>query len=98
VIRSASPTKELKGREKYMDVEFKRTMRLPEDGQTYDLPAYFGSFPLLDVKYFKNRMPKYMQDKGGHFISLYQRETLSLSFSGKKLGALSTRPASPSRH
>ena len=57
-----------------------RLQRVPEDGKSYPLPAYFGSYPLLNVETFSNRLPLHMRKKGGLFIPMFQREALFLDF------------------
>jgi hypothetical protein len=68
------------GRSNSLDLKFQRTLRVPEDGKFYPLPAYFGLYPLFNVETFSDRLPLYMQKKGGLFIPMFQREALSLDF------------------
>lgn len=68
------------GRSNNLHLRFQRTLRVPEDGKSYPLPAYFGSYPLLDVETFSHRLPLHMRKKGGLFIPMFQREALSLDF------------------
>ena len=68
------------GRFKDLSLKLRRTLRVPEDGKSYPLPAYFGSYPLLNVETFSDRLPLHMRKKGGLFIPMFQREALSLDF------------------
>jgi len=61
-------------------LKFQRTLRVPDDGESYPLPTYFGSYPLLNVETFSDRLPLHMRKKGGLFIPMFQREALSLDF------------------
>lgn len=58
-----------------------RTLRIPEDGQTYPLPPGLGAFPMRRVADFAERLPgHWIAD--GVFIPMYQREALWLGFGG----------------
>jgi hypothetical protein len=62
-------------------VVFQRTLRLPDDGQTYPLPPGLGRFPIRKVRDFPGRVPA-SWDADGAFIPIYQREALWLGFEG----------------
>ncbi|KAH6874354.1 hypothetical protein B0T10DRAFT_552820 [Thelonectria olida] len=75
-----------------LTVAFHRTLRLPEDGTVYDLPANLGVLPLFNIsaaapKLLSSQNPSLvdMAKKGGIFFPLYQREAMYISFK-------STRP------
>jgi hypothetical protein len=68
------------GRFNKLHLRLQRTLRVPEDGKNYPLPAYFGSYPLLNVATFSDRLPPHMRKKGGLVIPMFQREALSLDF------------------
>jgi hypothetical protein len=61
-------------------VSFRRTLRIPEDGKTYPLPACFDSFQLLKVDNFLNNLSTDIVAKGGLFFPMFQREALAVAF------------------
>jgi hypothetical protein len=63
-------------------VGFQRTLRVPDDGRVYPLPAGLGPFPVHRVDDYAGRVPASWRPRGGYFISLYQREALWIGFSG----------------
>lgn len=62
------------------EVSFERTLRIPDDGNTYPLPPSLGSFPILNVDDYKDTVPKSWLEHGGVFIPLYQREAMWMCF------------------
>ena len=67
---------------KHFSVSFQRTLRIPDDGKTYPLPPTLGRFPVHEVKDYEKRIPMEWKERGGFFISMYQREALWLAFDG----------------
>lgn len=67
---------------RHTKISFVRTLRIPEDGKTYPLPAGFGRLPLYRVEDYAGKVPEKWQQEGGFFIPLYQREALYLEFEG----------------
>ena len=65
---------------RYTRISFNRTLRIPEDGREYPLPAGFGRLPILRVEDYAKRVPEQWLEQGGFIIPLYQREALFLSF------------------
>ena len=63
-------------------LSFNRTLRIPEDGREYSLPAGFGRLPILRVEDYAKRVPEQWLEQGGFIIPLYQREALFLEFAG----------------
>jgi hypothetical protein len=61
-------------------VSFQRTLRIPDDGNTYPLPPGLGKFPICRVEDYAERVPTDWIEHGGVFIPMYQREALWLSF------------------
>jgi hypothetical protein len=61
-------------------VTFQRTLRVPDDGRAYSLPPGMGTFPVLRVEDYLERVPPAWRKHGGVFIPLYQREALWLGF------------------
>jgi hypothetical protein len=67
---------------RHFSVSFCRTLRVPDDGKTYPLPAELGHFPLHSVAEFADRVPRTWLDTGGFFLPVYQSEAMFLSFGG----------------
>src|SRR5437773_2488861 len=63
-------------------VAFQRTLRIPDDGGSYPLPPGFGPFPIHRVEDFSDRVPASWRQRGGYFISMYQREAFWIALSG----------------
>ncbi len=57
-------------------IEFCRTLRIPDDGQTYPLPPWLDRFPLCKVKDYWNKVPKEWKNTGGFFFPMHQREAM----------------------
>lgn len=64
-------------------VSFQRTLRIPDDGQTYPLPPGLGIFPVFAVADFAERLPPEWS-RSDAFIPIYQREALWLGFHGMR--------------
>ncbi|WP_461570513.1 hypothetical protein [Thermincola ferriacetica] len=67
---------------KHFSVDFQRTLRIPDDGNTYPLPPGLGQFPIFRVEDYKDKVPATWREHGGVFIPMYQREALWLNFRG----------------
>ena len=63
-------------------IELKRTLRIPDDGQTYPLPPGFENFELRHVEDYAFTVPPSWRAKGGVMTSMYQSEALWLNFHG----------------
>jgi hypothetical protein len=63
-------------------ISFNRTLRIPEDGKTYPLPAGMGRLPIHRVENYADKVPESWLKEGGYFIPLYQSEALFLEFNG----------------
>ena len=61
-------------------IEFQRTLRIPDDGREYPLPPGLGTFPVLPVSRFADRVPDEWRRRGGVFIPMHQREALWIHF------------------
>lgn len=59
-----------------------RTLRIPDDGQTYPLPPGFEMFQLRHLEDYAMTTPTEWQAKGGVMMSMYQSEALWLNFDG----------------
>lgn len=64
----------------HFHVSLHRTLRLPEDGKTHQLPPSIGSFPVRLVDDFKDKVPKSWVEHGGVFFPMWQREAMWLGF------------------
>lgn len=65
-------------------VTFQRTLRIPDDGNTYPLPPGLGNFPIRKVEDYSDTVPAAWREKGGVFIPMYQREALWMSFESRQ--------------
>jgi tetratricopeptide (TPR) repeat protein len=63
-------------------ISFQRTLRVPEDGREYPLPADMGTLPIYRIEDFADKVPPHWLEDGGFFIPLYQREALFIAFKG----------------
>ncbi len=93
-----------------VSVTFQRTLRIPDDGQSYPLPPGLGSFPLRRVDDYLSRVPEEWRGRGGVFLPMYQREAMWICFTTPywkpravkvavgKICALSGRPWSEELH
>lgn len=61
-------------------IVFQRTLRIPDDGNTYPLPPGLGVFPICKVEDYADKVPESWNEHGGVFIPMYQREALWLNF------------------
>ncbi len=64
-------------------VDFQRTLRIPDDGKDHALPPGLGAFPLRHVDDFAERVPGAWLKRGGVMLPMYQAEALWLSFGGQ---------------
>lgn len=65
------------------NIAFQRTLRLPDDGNVYPLPAGLGAFPLRPVDCYPSTSPAHWLEKGGVLLPMYQAEALWLSFNAE---------------
>jgi hypothetical protein len=61
-------------------VEFQRTLRVPDTGETYPLPAGLGRFRLRHVDDHADRLPEHIVRRGGVIMPMWQAEAMWLSF------------------
>ena len=66
-----------------LTIAFQRTLRIPDDGRTYPLPAGLGSFPLRSVDDFPATAPASWLQRGGVVMPMDQSEALWISFSAR---------------
>ena len=63
-----------------LQICFQRTLRIPDDGRTYPLPAGLGLFPLHDIDEFQQSVPPLWLERGGVLMPMYQSEALWIYF------------------
>ncbi|MDE2873688.1 MAG: hypothetical protein OXQ94_18620, partial [Gemmatimonadota bacterium] len=61
-------------------IAFQRTLRIPDDEQTYPLPPGFGRFPLRHLDDFADRLPRESIRRGGVVMPIHQAEALWIKF------------------
>jgi hypothetical protein len=69
-------------------VSFQRTLRVPDDGREYPLPAGLGEFPLRHVDDFADQVPEAWMRRGGVLLPMHAAEAMWLSFGGRYPAAL----------
>jgi hypothetical protein len=65
-----------------LGINLQRTLRIPDDNQTYPLPAGLGRFPLHHVDDYSERVPPAWREHGGVFLPMYQAEAMWICFQG----------------
>lgn len=65
------------------EAELHRTLRVPQDGKDWPLPASCGTFPVYRVDDYADRVPAHWREHGGVFIPMWQREAMWISFRAK---------------
>ncbi len=63
-----------------LTIQFQRTLRIPDDGRAYPLPAGLGQFPLRSVDDCPDTAPASWLKRGGVVMPMYQSEALWISF------------------
>lgn len=61
-------------------INFQRTLRIPDDNKTYNLPPGLGKFELSHVEDYIHNLPETWAKHGGIFFPMYQSEAMWLSF------------------
>ena len=64
------------------NINFQRTLRIPDDNNEYPLPPGLGKFPLHHVDDYAKNLPNKWKKHGGVFLPMYQSEALWISFKG----------------
>jgi hypothetical protein len=65
-------------------LSFQRTLRIPDDNQTYPLPPGLDQFPILRIEDYADSIPPTWLEQGGVFIPMYQQEALWISFDSRE--------------
>ena len=76
----------------HCSIDFQRTLRIPDDGREYPLPAGLGSFPLNHIEDFGDRIPESWCKRGGVLMPMYQSEALWLNFGHSWYSGASSYP------
>lgn len=63
-----------------LEVAFQRTLRIPDDGKIYPLPAGLGCFPVRHIDDFDQTVPSSWLERGGVLMPMYQSEALWIHF------------------
>ncbi|KXH63724.1 integral membrane protein [Colletotrichum salicis] len=66
-----------------LSIQLNRTIRVPDNRDTNNLPPGLGTFPLFKVQDYAHNMPPDMAKKGGIFFPMYQREAMWVNFSAQ---------------
>jgi len=67
-------------------LEFQRTLRIPDDNNSYPLPPGLGRFALEHVEDHADKLPETWQKHGGVLLPMYQSEALWINFSSRAIG------------
>ena len=62
------------------EINFQRTLRIPDDNREYPLPVGLGNFPMFHVDDYAKGVPASWIDHGGVFLPMYQSEAMWISF------------------
>ncbi|MCC9609396.1 hypothetical protein LOC68_05420 [Blastopirellula sp. JC732] len=63
-----------------LSISFQRTLRIPDDDNTYPLPPGLGEFPLRHVDDFAESVSAQWLKRGGVMLPMYQSEAMWLNF------------------
>lgn len=64
------------------EISFKRTLRVPDDGEAYPLPAGLGNLPLQHIQDYGGKVSAEAIKRGGVLMPMYQSEATWLNFQG----------------
>jgi len=67
-------------RDANLEIEFQRTLRIPDDERTYPLPPGLGAFPIRVVDDYADRLPAGWRRHGGVVLPMHQSEALWIRF------------------
>ncbi|HJN65838.1 MAG: hypothetical protein QF408_03735 [Pirellulales bacterium] len=63
-----------------LNIQFQRTLRIPDDGTDYPLPAGLGEFPIEHVDDYLRTVPDRWLEHGGVMLPMYQSEAMWINF------------------
>ena len=58
------------------EINFQRTLRIPDDNSEYPLPPGLGNFPLRHLDDFSEKLPRTWFQRGGVIMPMYQAEAM----------------------
>ena len=64
-----------------LEINFQRTLRLPDDGKEHHLPPGFGSFPLRHIEDYNLGERSSLKARGGVIMPMFQADALWMNFS-----------------
>ena len=64
-------------------IGFRRTLRIPDDGNDYPLPPGLGAFPLRHLDDYASGLPESWRQRGGVIAPMHQAEALWINFSSE---------------
>ena len=64
-----------------LDITFQRTLRIPDDGKDYPLPAGLGRLPLRYIEDCEGELSQDTLNRGGIVMPMYQSEATWIDFS-----------------
>ena len=59
--------------DQHLRINFKRTIRVPDNRGTSELPPSLGDFPLYATSKYAKNMPQELAAKGGVFFPMYRK-------------------------
>lgn len=59
-----------------LHISFQRTIRVPDNGVSYNLPPDLGTFPIHSIDKYSKRLPNNILAKGGVFIPIHRSLSL----------------------
>jgi hypothetical protein len=62
------------------DLALERTLRVPDDGKSYPLPAGLGHLPLRHLEDFEAGLPRRWRDRGGIVTPMWPGEAMWIAF------------------
>ena len=68
-----------------LEIEFQRTLRIPDDGDEYPLPPGLGGFPLCHVDDYADNVPEAWSEHGGVFLPMFQSEAMWINFMERQI-------------
>ena len=92
------------------EIQFQRTLRIPDTGNCYPLPPWLGTFPLRHLEDFAHRVPEGWRERGGVIMPMYQAEAMwalfgdgwrfegypcAIKIAAGKINAISGKPWKP---
>ncbi|WP_290797212.1 hypothetical protein [Halomonas sp.] len=68
-----------------LEIEFQRTLRIPDDGEDYPLPPGLGNFSIRHVDDHAGCLPQTWLERGGVMLPMYQSEAMWINFSSRQI-------------